>query len=114
MHQPIPSRIACLDWTTDQILKLSPDAASAKAAQGLLNLKNWSRLGTDGRAAWGLCQGSGSKPYQAQIDLPEPAFKCSCPSRKFPCKHGLALLLLLAEQPKEFREASPPDWVMKW
>jgi hypothetical protein len=28
------------------------------------------------------------------IDLVGPAFRCSCPSRKFPCKHGLALLLL--------------------
>jgi hypothetical protein len=28
------------------------------------------------------------------IDLIGPAFRCTCPSRKFPCKHGLALLLL--------------------
>ncbi len=45
----------------------------------------------------GLCQGSGRQPYQARVDLAEPAFKCSCPSRKFPCKHGLALLLLFAK-----------------
>lgn len=103
-----------MNWTTEQILKLSPDAASAKAARGLLNPKKWSGLGTNERAVWGLCQGSGSKPYQAQIDLSEPAFKCSCPSRKFPCKHGLALFLLLAEQLKEFNQSSPPEWVAKW
>jgi len=51
-----------LNWTAEQILKLAPDASSAKAAQGLLSLKKWSGLGTDQRAAWGLCQGSGSKP----------------------------------------------------
>ena len=28
------------------------------------------------------------------VDLAGPAFRCSCPSRKFPCKHALALLLL--------------------
>lgn len=103
-----------MDWTTDQILKLSPDAASAKAAQGLLHLKNWSALGADDRAAWGLCQGSGSKPYQAQIDLAEPAFKCSCPSRKFPCKHGLALFLLLVQERSAFKAGDRPDWVAKW
>jgi hypothetical protein len=103
-----------LDWTIDQILKLSPDAASAKAAQGLLHIKNWSGLGTDDRAAWGLCQGSGSKPYQTQIDLAEPAFKCSCPSRKFPCKHGLALFLLLVQERSGFKGGDRPDWVGKW
>jgi len=103
-----------LNWTTEQILKLAPDAASGKAAQGLLNLKKWSGLGTDDRAVWGLCQGSGAKPYQAQIDLAEPAFKCSCPSRKFPCKHGLALFLLLAEERSAFKEKEQPDWVAKW
>lgn len=103
-----------MHWTSEQILKLAPDASSAKAAQGLLSLKKWSHLGTDGRAAWGSCQGSGSNPYQSQIDLAEPAFKCSCPSRKFPCKHGLALFLLLAEESSAFKEAAQPEWVSKW
>ena len=103
-----------MNWTTEQILKLAPDASASKAAQGLLNLKKWSGLGTDDRAAWGLCQGSGTNPYQSQIDLAEPAFKCSCPSRKFPCKHGLALFLLLAEDPTAFKETVQPEWVTKW
>ena len=29
------------------------------------------------------------------VDLSGPAYRCSCPSRKFPCKHVLALLLLV-------------------
>lgn len=103
-----------MNWTTEQILKLAPDAASAKAAQGLLNLRKWSGLGADERAAWGLCQGSGAKPYQSQIDLAEPAFKCSCPSRKFPCKHGLALFLLLAEERASFTQTQQPEWVATW
>jgi len=103
-----------LNWTTEQILKLAPDPSSAKAAQGLLNLKKWHGLGTDEHVAWGLCQGSGTNPYQSQIDLAEPAFKCSCPSRKFPCKHGLALFLLLAEDRSAFKETQAPEWVTKW
>ncbi len=103
-----------MNWTTDQILALAPDAASAKAGQGLATARKWLTLGADGQTAWGLCQGSGKDPYQAQIDLTEPAFRCSCPSRKFPCKHGLGLFLLLASSAAAFKEKQPPDWVVEW
>lgn len=103
-----------MNWTTEQILALAPDATSASAAQSLTRPAKWQSLGSDDAAAWGLCQGSGAKPYQVRIDLSEPAFKCSCPSRKFPCKHGLALLLLLAEQSSQFRHTGAPDWVAEW
>ena len=66
-------------------------------------------------AAWGECAGSGSKPYLTGIDLTEPAFKCNCPSRVFPCKHGAALLLLLARQPATVRPPhAPPAWLAEW
>ena len=103
-----------MNWTTEQIMALAPDAASAKAGQGLAKARKWLALGADERTAWGLCQGSGKNPYQAQIDLTEPAFRCSCPSRKFPCKHGLGLFLLLASSAAAFKEKKPPDWVVEW
>jgi hypothetical protein len=62
------------------------------AARGLSG--KWSSTGQAGAALWGLCKGSGAKPYQTVVDLSGPAYKCSCPSRKFPCKHALSLLLL--------------------
>ncbi|MCB1718739.1 MAG: SWIM zinc finger family protein, partial [Candidatus Competibacteraceae bacterium] len=68
---------------------LAPDSASLKAAQKLLSSRNWPLLGSNEQALWGHCLGSGSKPYLVRIELDEPAFKCSCPSRKFPCKHAL-------------------------
>ncbi|KJY20213.1 SWIM zinc finger domain protein [Streptomyces sp. NRRL S-104] len=62
---------------------------------------------------WGLCKGSGSNPYRTVVDLTGPAYKCSCPSRKFPCKHALGLLLLWsAEGVGEPGEA--PDWAAQW
>jgi hypothetical protein len=103
-----------MNWSTEQILALAPDAASAKAGQGLATARKWQTLGADEQTAWGLCQGSGKDPYQTQIDLTEPAFRCSCPSRKFPCKHGLGLFLTLATQPEAFKEKQPPDWVVEW
>lgn len=98
----------------DSILALAPDASSAKAAQSLLNPSLWSNLGANPTAVWGECQGSGSKPYQTQVDLGGPSFKCSCPSRKFPCKHGLALLLLQVDKPAAFGKSDPPAWVSEW
>lgn len=79
-----------------QILAHAPDAASAKVNSQLTAPHHWSNLGPSQIALWGECQGSGKNPYRTQIDLNGPAFKCSCPSRKFPCKHGLGLYLLRA------------------
>ncbi|WP_338758515.1 SWIM zinc finger family protein [Massilia sp. METH4] len=100
--------------TAEQILALAPDAASAKAGSQLALPAKWGGLGLNGSALWGECQGSGKLPYRTQIDLGEPAFKCSCPSRKFPCKHGLGLYLLRAAQPSLFRESEAPQWVADW
>lgn len=101
-------------FTAEQILALAPDASSASAGRGLANLRTWQNLGSSGLALWGECQGSGKKPYQTQIDLSEPAFRCSCPSHKFPCKHGIGLLLLHSASPSAFETAPPPPWVAEW
>ncbi len=108
----MPASAVPRSWTPEQATSLAPDSASLKAAQGLASARKWTSLGHDDRFVWGLAQGSGKDPYQSQIDLDEPAFKCSCPSRKFPCKHGLGLLLLHASQPVP--EAARPAWVEEW
>lgn len=101
-------------WTTEQAVSLAPDAGALKSAQGLASPRKWLELGSDGDFVWGLAQGSGANPYQVRIDLAEPAFKCSCPSRKFPCKHALGLLLLRAAQPGAIPQAAQPAWVTEW
>jgi len=103
-----------MELSAESVLALAPDAASAKAANGLLKPGGWPTLGANDAAVWGECQGSGSKPYQTQVDLAGPTFKCSCPSRKFPCKHGLALLLLRAKDASLFTATTPPAWVADW
>lgn len=103
-----------MQLSASEVLQLSPDDASAKAAKGLVIPKKWPRLEYDEQAIWGECQGSGSKPYQVQVDKSGPAFRCTCPSRKFPCKHGLALLLLMAQNPADFSAAPAPAWVTEW
>ena len=101
-------------FTSEQIARLAPDAASLKAANGLTNPGKWPLLHASDQALWGHCQGSGKNPYQTAVDLREPAFKCSCPSRKFPCKHGLALLLLHAQRSELFTPGEAPDWLNSW
>lgn len=71
-------------------------------------------MGMDEGAVWGECQGSGKNPYQVQVDLSGPAFKCSCPSRKFPCKHGLGLMLMYAAGLAEMKHGARPAFVNEW
>lgn len=101
-------------WTLQQVEALAPDANSIKAARGLADLRRWSGLGQQGHSVWGLCQGSGKEPYQTQADVEEPAFRCSCPSSKFPCKHALALLFLWSGHPGAVPNQDRPPWVNEW
>lgn len=96
-------------WSADQVAALAPDPASLKAARGLGSGK-WQDPGVSGSSLWGLCKGSAT--YQVCVDLAEPAYRCSCPSRKFPCKHALGLLLLWSAGSVADGEA--PAWVAEW
>ena len=95
------------------MLALAPDDASARAATGLARPAPWSETGAAGDLVWGLCAGSGKNPYQAIVDLSGPAYRCSCPSRKFPCKHALGLLLLWAGGTVPDAPA-PADYALAW
>ena len=103
-----------MNLSEDQILTLAPDESSKKSGKDLANPSKWLIRGMNESALWGECQGSGSKPYQTVIDCNNIAFKCSCPSRKFPCKHGLALALLYVRQKQSFTSPEAPAWVTEW
>ncbi|MGP9019079.1 SWIM zinc finger family protein [Streptomyces sp. BR1] len=107
-------------WTAEQVLALAPDDPSRKAGSKLGTAGPWSQGGCDNSSVWGLCKGSGSRPYQTVIDTGGPGtgglgYKCSCPSRKFPCKHALGLLLLWAADESAVPDGqAPPDWAAQW
>ncbi|NOT92082.1 SWIM zinc finger family protein [Ferruginibacter sp.] len=103
-----------MQLSEEQILTLAPDEASKKSGKDLANPSKWVSKGANEQALWGEAQGSGSKPYQTQIDLSNIAFKCSCPSRKFPCKHGIGLMLFYARQKNVFTDDNAPAWVTDW
>lgn len=84
-----------------------------KAGQGLAKASKWQNLGRNERLVWGECQGSGANPYQVRIDLEDVAYKCTCPSRKLPCKHTLGLLLVMAGG-ATLPGNAPPAFVEEW
>ncbi|MBX9423379.1 SWIM zinc finger family protein [Streptomyces lateritius] len=100
--------------TVEQVLALAPDDASRRAGSRLGTAGPWSGTGCDGGAVWGVCKGSGSSPYRTVVDTTGPAYSCSCPSRKFPCKHALGLLLLQAADGAAFEDSAVPDWAGSW
>ncbi|TPN84906.1 SWIM zinc finger family protein [Mesorhizobium sp. CU3] len=96
---------------------LAPDQASLGAAAKLTKRSNWPRLESHAQLPliWGECQGSGSNPYRVAFDTSDHGYKCTCPSRKFPCKHILALAWIGATAEASFtRVDQTPDWVNDW
>ena len=101
-------------WDRERVLALAPDVPSQRTAQSLASSRAWPATGAGTSALWGECRGSSAAPYRAVVDLSGPAYRCSCPSRKFPCKHVLALLLLWSEGSVPDDAAGPPDWAGSW
>jgi len=100
--------------TADQVLELAPDPAARLAAAKHAVPTAWRGLARDERAVWGEIRGSAL--YQVRADLTDLASKCSCPSRKIPCKHSLGLLLVAAHHLEKIpvSDKPPPEWVMEW
>ncbi len=65
------------NYTIEQIQALAPDERALKAGKSQAVPGKWSDRGMNEAAVWGLCKGSGKDPYQTQIDLIGPAFRCN-------------------------------------
>lgn len=98
------------------IQELAPDQASLTAATKLRSPAKWPMVArdTEGGVIWGECKGSGSTPYRVVVTPEDAGYNCSCPSRKFPCKHALAIMWRYVDNADAFREAGRPDWVEAW
>ncbi|MBN2002986.1 MAG: SWIM zinc finger family protein [Anaerolineae bacterium] len=103
-------------WTQEQILSQGADAQVGKAARSLTRPAKWQTLAFSeaDNAIWGEIKGSGKDPYQVAIALDGPAFKCSCPSHKKPCKHAIGLFLTAQANPTSLKSETPPSWVAEW
>src|ERR1700730_13571576 len=100
-----------MSLTLQRIEGLAPDQESLAAARKLLKPSSWPTLAEGGGLIWGECQGSGATPYRVVVHEVDAGYKCTCPSRKFPCKHTLALMWMRAEGKLAFATGTPPHWV---
>jgi len=100
--------------TRSAIEAMAPDQSALTAASALLKPAKWPVRARSGHLIWGECQGSGANPYRVAADTDEHGAKCTCPSRKFPCKHAIALMWLFVEDGATFQDADIPAWVNDW
>lgn len=99
--------------TQDFVEAAAPNAEAARNGRGLVLKNKFLALhhSPDGTLFFGRCEGSGKTPYLCSADfaVPEkPVYRCTCPSRQFPCKHALGLLYAKAEG-KAFTSAEVPE-----
>ncbi|MBM4089300.1 MAG: SWIM zinc finger family protein [Planctomycetes bacterium] len=96
----------------------APNAEAARNGRTLA-LKNQLvalQRSEDGTLWLGRCQGSGRTVYLCSadfIDPDKPVYRCTCPSRQFPCKHALGLLYAIAGGKTFHVVAVPEDVVAK-
>ncbi|NOU91721.1 SWIM zinc finger family protein [Paenibacillus sp. LMG 31456] len=93
---------------------LALNAAAVKNGRDLVKKnKITKRCRTEDKTLlFGDCQGSGKEPYRCSVDYlkPEsPVYRCTCPSRQFPCKHILGLLYASAAGQTFSVEAIPQE-----
>ena len=81
-------------WSPTRIASIAPDDRVAAAGLKLSATGAWTGLGRSENLLWGQYRSSRGTTCQVHADLSEPAFRCSCSSEKFPCKHVIGLLHL--------------------
>src|SRR5215813_14240780 len=92
----------------------APNAGAIKNARGVVLKRKLVGLfrSADGTLLFGDCKGSGAENYRPSADFSDPAkpvYRCTCPSRQFPCKHSLALLYACAQGARFSEKEVPAD-----
>ncbi|HEX8339811.1 MAG TPA: SWIM zinc finger family protein [Tepidisphaeraceae bacterium] len=91
----------------------APNAEATKNGRGLVAKGKFLGLHVDAGETilFGQCHGSGKVPYQCSSDFArpdQPTHRCTCPSRQFPCKHCLGLMLAYVLKKSSFTVAEVP------
>lgn len=97
----------------------APNADASKNGRGLMVKGKFAKLQIDGDETiiFGECAGSGKEPYKVSCDFAradQPTYRCTCPSRQFPCKHSLGLMFAYVLKKGSFKTGDvPPDLAEK-
>lgn len=86
-----------LKITEEYINSIAPNQSAILNGWGLVKKNSFVKfqISKDETVIFGECKGSGASNYITSVDFinPEnPVFRCTCPSRQFPCKHCLGLM----------------------
>ncbi len=103
--------------TEQQIIAMAPNQSAVANAKKISQKGGFVRLecSADDTFYMGECSGSGKSNYITSvdfIDVASPVCRCTCPSRQFPCKHGLALLFEI-NAGKNFSVCEIPEDIQK-
>ncbi len=103
--------------TEQQIIALAPNAAAVSNGRKISQKGGFVKLmkSKDETLIMGECSGSGKSNYFTSadyIDEENPVFRCSCPSRQFPCKHSIGLMFEMMSL-KDFEEAEIPEDILR-
>lgn len=103
--------------TEEQILSAAPNPKAAANGKKIATSGGFVSLHRSGDDTFymGECMGSGKSNYITSADYineAAPVFRCSCPSRQFPCKHSLALLYAMMSE-ETFDVCEIPEDIMK-
>jgi hypothetical protein len=102
-----------MNLSKEEINALATDEQTALRGQKLANVNKWTVLGYKDNVLWGECPGSAADAYLVIADINGPTFSCSCPVRKLPCKHCMALMFM-RENELLPSTAELPEKVKKW
>ncbi len=103
--------------TEEYIRSAAPNSAAAANGQKISRTGGFTKLckTADETLIFGECSGSGKNPYHTSADFSgdTPVFRCSCPSRQFPCKHSLAIMYEWLAKKEFTTEEIPEDIAAK-
>ncbi|MEN6316568.1 MAG: SWIM zinc finger family protein [Clostridiaceae bacterium] len=108
------------------MLKISEEFVNTNAPNQNAILNGWGlvrknsfvkyHISQDETVIFGECVGSGTSNYLTSVDFikpDSPVFRCTCPSRQFPCKHALGLMYAYASGKKFTTDTIPADILEK-
>lgn len=104
--------------TEEYINSTAPNQSAIQNGWGLVRKNSFVKrnVSSDEAVIFGECKGSGASNYTTSVDFknPEsPVFRCSCPSRQFPCKHALGLMYAYVSGKEFAKDELPADIVEK-
>jgi len=102
-------------FSVEHALKLTRHAKTSRDALKMSKPSFWKKLHRSEKIIWGNFKGKTIQSYSCRVAIKERFyFHCNCSSRQSPCRHSLALLILVLEKVELFKLAEPNADFNNW